>query len=68
MREDVEQPPKFAVLDGLGCFAKIVLSPFARLYQVVEYGNHFTVIHLNPPSLVVAIAIPLERSGYATGG
>src|SRR5207249_4062222 len=51
LREDIEQSPKLAVLDVFGSIPKSVLSLATRCNQVVEYGNHFRVIHMNPPSL-----------------
>jgi CheY-like chemotaxis protein len=65
--EDIEQPAELAVLDAFSGRAKNVLSPSTRLDQIVEYGDHFIVVHVDPPSLNKrAIAIPLGMSCVTT--
>jgi hypothetical protein len=67
--KDIEQSPKFAVLDVFGGVPKHVLSSPARLDETVQYGDHFIVVHISPPSLIEgAIAVPLGRLSYATVG
>jgi hypothetical protein len=43
--EDIEQPPELTILNTFGSGPKSVLAFPACLDQVVEYGDHFIVVH-----------------------
>src|SRR5215467_6548301 len=63
LREDVEQSPKFAVLDVFGSVPESFLASPACIDESIEYGYHFIVVHISPPSLTRgAIAMPLVVS------
>src|SRR5215831_5661624 len=63
LREDVEQAPKFAVLDVFGSGPESFLAFSARIDESIEYGYHFIVVHISPPSHCRgAIAVPLVVS------
>ena len=63
LREDVEQAPKFAVLDIFGSGPESFLASPACTDESIEYGYHFIVVHIIPPSPSRgAIAVPLVVS------
>src|SRR5215467_11654554 len=63
LREDVEQAPKFAVLDVFGSVPESFLASPACTDESIEYGYHFIVVHISPPSPSKgAIAVPLVVS------
>src|SRR5262252_7284652 len=63
LREDVEQAPKFAVLDVFGSGPESFLAFPARIDEAIEYGYHFFVVHICPPSPSRgSIAVPLVVS------
>jgi hypothetical protein len=69
LREDVEQSPEFAVLNALGGGPKCVLPFPARFDEIVEYGDHFIVVHRVHLLLKKgAIAVPLGEYAYTTAG
>src|SRR5262245_16027660 len=67
LQENVEQSPKLAVLAAFSGIPKCALAPPTCFNEIVEYGEHFVVVHkISPSKAKGAIAIPLNMSFYAT--